>query len=203
MKPQRSPRESASSSELPSDCARYWLGGVAAMLLAASAEFLEGRKLWGTSGEPGIWSGEVLSSHNSQYLFDPYTFTHLTHGILIYGALWWLMRDRPLRQRAIVALVLECGWEVLENSNFVIQRYRAQTLALNYFGDSVMNSMADILTCMTGFLIASKLPTRATVVLALALEVGLALWIRDGLLLNIVMLIHPLHAIAAWQAGYN
>ena len=203
MRPQRSSHEIASSGDVSAGSARYWLAGIAVMLVAAAAEFVEGRKLWGTSGEPGIWSGEVLSPHNSQYLFDPYTFTHLTHGILIYAALWWVMRDRPLRHRAIVALIFECGWEVLENSDFIIQRYRAQTLALNYFGDSVMNSMADILICMAGFLIASKLPARATVVLVLALEIGLALWIRDGLLLNIVMLIYPFEAIKHWQAGHN
>ena len=181
----------------------YWSAGAVLMLFAASTEFSEGRKLWGVSGEPGIWSGQVLSAHNSQYLADPYTFTHITHGILIFAALWFLARNRSLADRALMALAFECTWEVIENTSFVIHRYRAQTLALNYYGDSVMNSMTDILACMLGFFIASKLPAWATVLVVLVMEIGLALWIHDGLLLNILMLIYPLQAIKRWQAGYS
>lgn len=160
-----------------------------------------GRKLWGLSGEPGVWSGDVNSPHNSQYMTDPYSFSHLTHGILLYGLAWLMARRSALRVRALMAIAFEASWEMLENSSMVIDRYRSATISLHYYGDSVMNSMCDILTCFVGFAIAAILPTRVTIVAAFALEIGLALWIRDGLLLNIVMLIHPFAVIRAWQAG--
>jgi hypothetical protein len=97
---------------------------------------------------------------------------------------------------------LEAGWEVLENTNTVIERYRAATISLHYYGDSVMNSICDILTFMIGFTIAAILPVRTTIVAIFVLEIGLALWIRDGLLLNIVMLIHPVPAIRTWQMSH-
>jgi hypothetical protein len=179
----------------------YWGAAILVPLTAAAAEFALGRRLWGVSGQPGLWSGEVLSPHNSQYLADPYTFTHITHGILLYALFRLVAGNRPLRDRALTALGFESAWEVIENTDFVIRRYRAQTLALNYFGDSVMNSMFDIVACMIGFLIASRLPARVTLVFVIALELSLALWIHDGLLLNILMLVHPVHAIELWQAG--
>ena len=97
--------------------------------------------------------------------------------------------------------MLEAGWEVLENTNIVINRYRAETISLHYYGDSVVNSMSDIMFCMIGFTLAYLLPTRLGVVLVIALEVALALWIRDGFFLNVIMLIHPFSAIRHWQAG--
>jgi hypothetical protein len=160
-----------------------------------------GRGIWGVSGQPGIWSGDVNSSHNSQYLTDPYSFSHLTHGILFYGLIWLIARKIPRPARALIALAVESAWEVFENTNMVIERYRAATISLHYYGDSVMNSMCDILTCMVGFALAAILPTRVTIVAVFVLEIGLALWIRDGLLLNIVMLIHPFGAIRAWQSA--
>jgi hypothetical protein len=175
--------------------------GAAILALAASVEFSMGRKLWGLSGEPGVWSGDVNSPHNSQYMTDPYSFSHLTHGILLYGFAWLIARKSPVRVRALIAITFEASWEMPENSSMVIERYRSATISPHYYGDSVMNSMCDILTCMVGFAIAALLPTRVTVVAALALEIGLALWIRDGLLLNVVMLIHPFAVIRAWQAG--
>ena len=179
----------------------YLGAGAAIMAMAAALELELGRKIWGISGEPGVWSGDINSSHNSQYLTDPYSFSHLTHGILLYGLLWTLARRLPIGARALIALALEAGWEVLENSNAVIERYRAATISLHYYGDSVMNSMCDILTCMIGYAIAAVLPARVTVAAVFAFEIGLALWIRDGLLLNIVMLIHPVPAIRQWQMG--
>jgi hypothetical protein len=98
-------------------------------------------------------------------------------------------------------MLLEAGWEMTENSSMVIDRYRIATISHQYYGDSVMNSMCDILTCMVEFAIAATLPTRVTILAVFVLEIGLALWIRDGLLLNIVMLIHPFSAIRAWQSA--
>ena len=175
--------------------------GAAILALASSVELAMGRKIWGVSGQPGLWASEVNSPHNSQYLTDPYSFSHLTHGILLYGLTWLLARRSPVRKRALIAMLLEAGWEMIENSSMVIDRYRTATISQHYYGDSVMNSMCDILTCMVGFMIAAVLPTRLTIVTVFVLEIGLALWIRDGLLLNIVMLIHPFAAIRAWQSA--
>ena len=179
----------------------YCGAGVAIIALAGASELLLGRKIWGIGGTPGLWAGDVNSAHNSQYLFDPYSFSHVTHGILLYGLLALFARKIPLPARSLIALGLEAGWEVLENTNLVIERYRAATISLHYYGDSVMNSMCDILTCMTGFLLAAILPTRVSVAAVLLLELGLGLWIRDGLLLNILMLVHPIPAIRLWQNG--
>jgi len=173
--------------------------GAALVGLAGAAEFAMDRKLWGVSGEPGIWSGDIWSSHNSQYMTDPYTFSHITHGVLWYGLLALVANKLPVRVRFILAVALECAWEVFENTDMVIQRYRAATISLNYYGDSVMNSMCDILTAVLGFILAAMLPTRVTLIGVIVLEVALALWIHDSLLLNVLMLIRPIQAIRAWQ----
>ncbi len=180
----------------------YWMcAAVAAALIAvaAAAEFAMGRRLWGIKGEPGLWSGDISSSHNSQYLTDPYTFTHVTHGALWYGLLWLVGRKLALRTRFMLAVALECAWEVFENTDFVIHRYRAATISLDYYGDSVMNSMCDVAAGIVGFLLAAVLPARATVVVVILLETALALWIRDSLLLNVLMLIRPIQTIRNWQ----
>jgi len=171
------------------------------MLAAAGAEFSMGRKLWGIGGTPGLWSGDIWSSHNSQFLFDPYTFTHITHGILLYALLSVVFKTLPVSTRLLLAVGLESAWEVLENTTMVIERYRAETISLNYFGDSVANSMGDILACMIGFVLASRLPKRLTIMAAVGLEILLVVWTRDNLALNLVMLIHPSRAIRIWQLG--
>ena len=181
--------------------AASWALGSAIIGLAAIAELAMGRKIWGISGEPGVWSGDVNSSHNSQYMTDPYSFSHITHGILFYAVTWLFARKLPVRVRALIALGVEAAWEIVENTDVIIQRYRAATISLHYYGDSVMNSMCDILSCMVGFGLAYLLPARVSIVAVVVLEVTLALWIRDGLFLNIVMLIHPIPAIRAWQSA--
>jgi uncharacterized protein DUF2585 len=173
--------------------------GAAIIGLAGMTELALGRRVWGKSGQPGIWSGDVWSEHNSQYLADPYTFSHITHGVLLYGLLWLAAGRLPCRLRALLALVIESAWEVIENTDTVIERYRATTMSLNYYGDSVMNSMFDILACMAGFLIAYLLPARVMLIGVVVLEIMLALWIRDSLFLNILMLLRPIHAIREWQ----
>ena len=179
-----------------------WLCAAAAAVMlgaAAAAEFVMGRKLWGISGEPGIWSGNIRSSHNSQFMTDPYTFSHLTHGVLLYGLLWLAAKRLPPRARFVLAMALECAWEIFENTDMVIQRYRAETISLNYYGDSVMNSMCDILAAAAGFILAALLPARLTLIAVIALEIALALWIRDSLLLNVLMLVRPIQAVRTWQ----
>jgi hypothetical protein len=169
------------------------------MLTAAAAEFAMGRKLWGTAGVAGLWSGDIWSSHNSQFLADPYSFTHITHGVLFYGLLSMAAKALPMHTRLLFAVGFESVWEVLENTNFIIERYRAETISLNYYGDSVVNSMGDILACMLGFFLASRLPRRVSVLGTIGLEILLVLWTRDNLALNIIMLIHPSRALQLWQ----
>src|SRR5438094_5813716 len=111
------------------------LGIALFMAMAAGSEFLMGRRLWGAVGIPGLWSGSIWSEHNSQYFLDPYTFTHVLHGVMFYALLTVAFRNFPAMSRLLIATGLEAGWEVLENTNFIIQRYRAETISLNYFGD--------------------------------------------------------------------
>ncbi|HKD65193.1 MAG TPA: DUF2585 family protein [Candidatus Binataceae bacterium] len=176
-------------------------GAASMFAVAAAVERAMGRSLWGISGQPGIWSGEVNSEHNSQYLFDPYTFSHITHGMLWYGSLWLVARKLPPRVRILIAIAIESMWEMVENTDFVIQRYRAATISQHYYGDSIMNSMCDILACVAGLMLAYLLPARLSIVFVVVLEMTLALWIRDNLALNVVMLIHPFQVIRTWQAG--
>jgi hypothetical protein len=150
-------------------------------------------------GVVGLWSGDVWSNQNSQQLADAYSFTHVTHGVLFY----WLLRPLAGRLafglRAVLALSIEATWEVFENTDATIQRYREATISLDYYGDSVLNSFGDLLFCLIGFALASRLPGRVALVGVVVLEVLLALWIRDSLLLNILMLISPIQAIKDWQ----
>jgi hypothetical protein len=144
----------------------------------------------------------VNSNQNSQQLADPYTFTHLIHGFAFYFLIWVIFGEKiPLGARLALAVGLECGWEILENTDFVINRYREATISLDYYGDSVLNSIGDILVCALGFMLAAKLPVWTTIALAVLLELVLIIWIKDSLLLNIIMLIYPLPAIKNWQMG--
>jgi hypothetical protein len=177
-------------------------GLVLIILTTAFVEFSMGRRIWGVGGIAGFWSGDIWSEHNSQFLLDPYTFTHISHGILFYAILSLAFGTWPVTMRLMLAAGLEGAWEILENTDFIINRYRAETISLNYFGDSIVNSEGDILACVAGFWIASKLSKTATIVLIIGLEVGLLIWTRDNLTLNIVMLIHPSSAIRAWQLGH-
>jgi Protein of unknown function (DUF2585) len=171
------------------------------LTLAAVAEFAMGRRTWGIGGIPGIWSGDINSEHNSQFLFDPYTLTHVTHGVILYALMTLVFARLPVASRLLIAIGLECGWEVFENTSFIIERYRAETVSLNYYGDSIVNSLCDVIACIAGFLLASRLPTRVTILATTAIEILLAVWTRDNLTLNIIMLIHPSEVIRAWQLG--
>ena len=152
-----------------------------------------------------LWHGVVHSAENSQHLIDWYSFTHVIHGVLFYAGLWLASRVTGLRMglglRLVLATLIEAGWEIVENTDFVINRYREATIALDYYGDSVVNSVADILTMVAGFVLAARLPIGATALLAVTIEVVLAYWIRDNLTLNVIMLLWPLESIKAWQGG--
>jgi hypothetical protein len=177
---------------------------IAAGLVSVAAALLlaMGRTPWYQAGTIKLWYGNAWGAENSQQLSDPYTFTHVLHGILLYALLRLLVPHLSIATRAVLAIGMESAWEVLENTDLVINRYRAATMALGYYGDSVLNSVGDILACAVGVAVAARLPVRATVAIVVLVEVVLLLLIRDSLLLNIVMLVHPIDAVKAWQLGH-
>jgi hypothetical protein len=159
----------------------------------------QGRSWWCACGQPYPWVSDSQGPHNSQHLFDPYSFTHILHGFLLCWLLVWAVpRWRPAWQLCL-AVCVEGLWEVLENSAFVIERYRAATMAQGYTGDTIANSLGDILSCAFGFMLARRLGFWRSCLLFLVTEVVLLLWIHDSLLLDVLMLIHPFEAIKAWQ----
>ncbi|MBL8123650.1 MAG: DUF2585 family protein [Blastocatellia bacterium] len=147
------------------------------------------------------WSWNIWSTHNSQHIIDPYSFTHVLHGVLEFWLIGLVFPRVPLAWRFFMAIFIESSWEVAENTSYVIQRYREETMSLDYFGDSIINSLADIVCCGLGFLIAYKLRFWKSLALFIATEVILILTIRDSLIINIIMLIWPIEALKNWQVG--
>jgi len=180
-----------------------WAAIFAVFAGAAILLRLEGRLWICACGRLQLWSGNICSSDNSQHFLDPYSFTHVLHGFLFFWLIVLLMKKflkglRPAWQ-VVLAISVEALWEAFENTNFIIDRYREETAALGYTGDTVVNSFGDILCCLLGFIVARRLGWRRSIIVFAVVELILIWWIKDSLLLEIVMLIFSVDAIRAWQ----
>lgn len=171
-------------------------------LLMSAVLWWMGRIWWCKQGDTAIFIKEAWGSvHTSQHLLDPYALTHILHGVAFCLILAAVLPKLAVVWRFVIAIGLEAGWEILENSSFIIEKYRANTASFDYFGDSIANSIADVAACAFGFWIATKLGAWKSLAFFVLVEIFLILWVRDSLLINILMLVYPVEAIKLWQAG--
>ena len=180
----------------------FWFAACfAVLLIQIVAEYMMGRTPICTCGYVKLWEGTVNSSGNSQHMSDWYTPSHIIHGFIFYGIAHLVLRGKPIAMRLLLALVIESGWELLENSPVIIDRYRTATISLDYYGDSILNSAMDTVFMVVGFFFASRAPVALTVAIAIFFELFTGYVIRDNLTLNVVMLIWPIEAIKTWQSA--
>lgn len=180
---------------------RHWIAlALVAGTMAASLIGL-GRNLICQCGYVKLWHGEVISSENSQHILDWYSPSHVLHGLIFYMALHFLLPRLNIGWRLVLAAAIEAAWEIVENTSWIIDKYREDTIALDYYGDSVLNSASDMAMMVVGFMIAARAPVWLSVCLFIAAELFVGAIIRDGLLLNIIMLLYPLDWVRQWQAG--
>jgi hypothetical protein len=176
---------------------RTWLASLLLLIGFWLVLWLMGRE-WVSDSGLGTWTG-AWTEHTSQWMADPYTFSHVLHGIFFYWLLLPLRGRLTIRPRFVIASLIEAGWEILENTPFVIDRYRAATASLDYYGDSILNSTFDLIAAMLGFWLAWKYDWRWVLLFVVGIELVLAYLVRDNLTLNIVMLFFPLESIKEWQ----
>jgi hypothetical protein len=180
----------------------FWLVACAVVLIAqVVTEYLMGRTPICTCGYVKLWEGGVNSSGNSQHIADWYTPSHVIHGFLFFGLTYLVMRGKPLSMRLFFAMLIESGWEILDNSPVIINRYRAATISLDYYGDSILNSAMDAVFMVVGFVFASRAPVLLTVAIAIFFELFTGWMIRDNLTLNVLMLVWPVEAVKTWQGA--
>lgn len=185
---------------------KYWFSILSLLVvfaLVALIEYSSGRSIFGPDGKFGLWDGNIWGSENSQRVADAYSFSHIIHGLLFYGFLWLVARKIPLQYRFLIALVIEGGWELLENSPIIINRYREATISLGYVGDSILNSVSDVGMMAIGFCIARTVRIWVSIAIIVIFEVGCLLWVRDNLTLNVLMLVHPVESIKTWQSEWH
>jgi len=173
------------------------------LLLAIAVIYLrwQGRVWWCACGRPYPVAFKVNSMHNSQHLFDAYSLSHVLHGLIFFGVLWLLRKRITPGWRCAIAAAIEIGWEMIENSPIIINRYRAATIALGYTGDSIFTSLGDVASFLLGYWLAKKIGLWRSVALFVAVELAMLWWMRDNLLLNVLMLLWPIDAIRKWQQG--
>jgi len=179
----------------------HWVVLVCIASVMAASLISLGRNLICQCGYVKLWHGQVISSENSQHILDWYSPSHVLHGLVFYMALHFLLPKLEIGWRLVIAAAVEAAWEVFENTNWIIDKYREDTISLDYYGDSVVNSLSDLSLMVLGFMIAARAPVWLSVVLFVAAELFVGLVIRDGLLLNVIMLVYPLDWIRQWQAG--
>ncbi len=177
--------------------------GIAGLLVVViGMSFLlegQGRSWFSASGNFYLWESDIWSAESSQQFLDPYSFSHMLHGVCFFGLLWWIAPKLPWLWKFTISTALEAGWELLENSQLVIERYREETAALGYEGDSIINSNGDLFSCGVGFILAYYLGLKKSIILFALVEITMIITIRDSLLINIIMLIYPVEGIKEWQ----